>query len=109
MAVELENLYAEIDPEYGVALLTKSCFHKMIGWIHMVEDMDFVPMLHGDELVFNSGLNYVSEEWLKRYIEALNKECAGGLMIAIREGKKISQKIVDYCNELEFPLFSATW
>ena len=51
----------------------------------MVEDMDFVPMLHGDELVFNSGLNYVSEEWLKRYIEALNKECAGGLMIAIRE------------------------
>ena len=36
MAVELENLYAEIDPEYGVALLTKSCFHKMIGWIHMV-------------------------------------------------------------------------
>lgn len=109
MAVELENLYAEIDPEFGVELLTKSCFHKMIGWIHMVEDMDFVSMLHGDELVFNSGLNYVSEEWLKTYIGALDKKGVGGLMIALKDGKKIPQEIVDYCNELEFALFSATW
>ena len=49
MAVQLENLYSQIEEGFDVRLLTKSCFHKMIDWIHMVEDMDFVPLLHGDE------------------------------------------------------------
>ena len=57
MAVALETLYSEIDPAHHVQLLTKSCFHKMIDWMHMVEDLDFVQFLHGDELVFNSGIN----------------------------------------------------
>ena len=73
MAVQLETLYSKIDPAFEVQLLTKSCFNKMIQWIHMVEDMDFIPLLHGDELVFNSGLNYSSEQWLQEYVEALNK------------------------------------
>ena len=78
MAVELENLYADLDEKYEVTLRTSSCFQKMIGWIHMVEDTDFAPFLHGDELVFNSGLNYVSEEWLKNFIKVLNQKHSGG-------------------------------
>ena len=109
MAVELENLYAELDEKYEVTLLTRSCFHKMISWIHMVEDKDFVSLLHGDELVFNSGLHYVSEEWLKDFIAALNREHSGGLIIALRDGMKIPKEIISYCNEIEFALFSATW
>lgn len=109
MAVALETLYSEIDPAHNVKLLTKSCFHKMIDWMHMVEDMDFVPFLHGDELVFNSGINYNSNDWLKGYIEAINAKRAGGLILSMRDEMRISQEIIDYCNEIEFPLFSATW
>jgi len=109
MAVALETLYAEIDPAHNVRLLTKGCFHKMIDWMHMVEDMDFIPFLHGDELVFNSGINYVSNEWLKIYIDAIYEKRAGGLILSMRDEMKISQEIIDYCNEIEFPLFSATW
>lgn len=109
MAVELENLYADLDEKCEVTLRTSSCFQKMIGWIHMVEDTDFAPFLHGDELVFNSGLNYVSEEWLKNFIKVLNQKHSGGLIIALRDGLDISQDIITYCNEIEFPLFSATW
>ena len=109
MAVALETLYSEIDPAHHVQLLTKSCFHKMIDWMHMVEDMDFVQFLHGDELVFNSGINYVSEEWLQKYIGALNEKHAGGLILSMRDGVSISQETIDYCNELEFALFSARW
>ena len=109
MAVALETLYSEIDPSHNVKLLTKSCFHKMIDWMHMVEDMDFVPFLHGDELVFNSGINYVSNEWLKGYIDAILERRAGGLILSMRDEMKVSQEIIDYCNLIEFPLFSATW
>lgn len=109
MAVALEMLYSEIDPAHHVKLLTKSCFHKMIDWMHMVEDMDFVPFLHGDELVFNSGINFVSNEWLRIYIDAIHEKRAGGLILSMRDEMQISQEIIDYCNELEFPIFSARW
>ena len=71
--------------------------------------MDFIPLLHGHELVFNSGLNYASEEWLLDYIEQLNEVHAGGLILALRDGVTFPQAIVDYCNQIEFPLFSASW
>lgn len=109
MAVALEMLYSEIDPSFHVKLLTKSCFGKMIDWMHMVEDMDFVPFLHGDELVFNSGINFTSNEWLRDYIKAINDKRAGGLILSMRDEMEISQAVVDYCNELEFPIFSARW
>ena len=109
MAIELKRLYEEILPEYDVKLVTTGCFGKKIGWIHMVEGVDFAPLLHGDELVFNSGLNYTSEEWLKEYINALVPVHAGGLIISVREGHVFSEEIIEYCNRIHFPLFSATW
>ena len=109
MAVELKDLYEKIKPQYDIKLHTVSCFGKMIVWVHMVEDVNFIPLLHGDELVFNSGLNYTSEEWLREYIEFLNKARAGGLIIALLEERLLSQDIIDYCNQIKFPLFSASW
>lgn len=109
MAVELARLYEEIQPHYDVKLLTKDCFDRKISWIHMVEDEDFAPLLHGDELVFCSGLNYTSEEWLWSYLNALVRANAGGLILSVKENHVFSEKIVKYCNEIRFPLFSASW
>lgn len=109
MAVELEKLYEEIKPNYNVKLHTKSCFQKTIRWLHMVEEVDFVPLLRGDELVFSSGLKYVSEEWLRKLIDMLNQAHAGGLIMGVREEQAFSEEVLDYCNEIEFPLFSSPW
>lgn len=64
-------------------------------------------MLKGGELILNSG--YKSEEWLKKYIGLLNLANAGGLIIALRAGQTFTEEVIDYCNRIEFPLFSATW
>ncbi len=109
MAVELKDLYAEIKPQYEVQLHTRSCFQKTIEWVHMVEDAEFVPLLHGDELIFNSGINYNSNEWLRNFISMLDREHAGGLIMSLKEGRAYSQEIIDYCNKIKFPLFSASW
>lgn len=109
MAVELVKLYEEIKPQYDVKLLTNGCFGKKISWIHMVEGVDFAPLLHGDELVFNSGLNYSSTEWLWEYLHALIQVHAGGLIISVRENHTFPEEFIAYCNEIRFPLFSATW
>lgn len=109
MAVELERLYQEIKPNYNVRLHTDSCFQKMISWLHMVEDIEFVPLLHGDELVFSSGLKYSSEEWLRKLIDMLDAAHAGGLIVSLRGKKTFSREILEYCNTIKFPLFSASW
>lgn len=108
MAVELKELYAELKPQHEVKLHTRSCFQKTIEWIHMVEEADFARLLHGDELVFNTGLNYISEEWLLSFIERLDKVNAGGLIMALQDGHEFSQEVIDYCNMIKFPLFSAS-
>ena len=108
MAVELQYLYHEIRPEYEVKLHTKSCFDRKISWVHMVEGSEHAKFLYGDELVFNSGLNYNSEEWLEEFLRAMDRAGAGGVILALEEGKVFPQKVIDWCNERRFPLFSAS-
>lgn len=109
MAVALEELYREIAPEYGVVLQTESCFQKVIEWIHMIEDKQFINLLHGNELILNTGVPYVSTEWLRDYIEKLHSANAGGLVICVHDGEKLPEEILMYANALHFPIFTAGW
>lgn len=109
MAVELSDLYEDIRTQYNVQLHTSSCFDKKIGWVHIVENELFVQFLHGNELIFTSGVQYTSEEWLKDFVGMLYDKNAGGLIIGLTEGCKFSEEIIEYCNKLQFPLFSASW
>lgn len=108
MAVELSKLYKEIYADYEVELLTESCFGKKISWVHIMERPDFAYLLHGDELIFNSGLNYDSEEGLREFIDALLRVHAGGLVVAKQE-QLFTDEIIAYCNAMRFPLFCASW
>lgn len=109
MAVELRVLYEQMRTEYDVVLRTTSCFGKMVGWMHMVEEPEFSSLLRGDELVFNTGLNYASEAWLKELVDSINRVHARGLIVALQHGRTFSKDIINYCNQIQLPLFSATW
>lgn len=107
MVVKLEEIYSKLYPKYGVKLCTESCFDKTISWMHILEEVEFVSMLRGGELILKS--EYETDEWLKKYIELLDMANAGGLIVALRTGRTISKDIIEYCNHIEFPLFSAAW
>lgn len=109
MAVALEELYQEIEPLYDIRLVTESCFHKIIEWTHIVENPEFIKLLHGNELIFNAGLQFDSDEWLLEFVRQLNDAGAGGLVLSLHGGKRYSKQVLDYCNENRFPLFAAGW
>ena len=109
MAVALKKLYEDIYNKSDVRLMTHSCFHKYISWVHMVENQDFISLLHGEELVFNSSLNYETDEFRKQFIEGLIAHEAGGLILALQDGNILSNDLISYCNEKEFPLFLTSW
>lgn len=105
----MEELYREVEPMYDMHLVTKSCFHKVIGWTHIVENPEFIELLHGDELIFSAGIQYTSEEWLMDFVQRLIAAGTGGLVLSLHEGNCYPQRIVDYCNRKKFPLFSSGW
>ncbi|MGO5052741.1 PucR family transcriptional regulator ligand-binding domain-containing protein [Lachnospiraceae bacterium LCP25S3_G4] len=109
MAVKLESLYNQIRDKYDVKLMTESCFDQTIGWTHIIEDKRFISLLHGDELIFNTGVPYESEEWLYDFIMQLHQQKAGGLVIGVKSNEHFSDIILDYCNEIRFPLFASTF
>lgn len=109
MAIKLQSLYEAIKNQFDVVLHTHSFFDKEVNWIHTVEGSEFSHLLHGDELIFNSGLNFVSEEWLKDFLDSLKDAHASGLIISVKSRPAFSQDIIDYCNEIQLPLFSTSW
>ena len=109
MAVALKKLHEDIYNKSDVRLMTRSCFHKYISWVHMVENKDFISLLHGEELIFNSSLNYETDEFRKQFIEGLIAHEAGGLILALQDGNILSEDLISYCNEKEFPLFLTSW
>ncbi len=94
---------------YDVRLVTDSCFHKMIEWMHVVENPEFISLLHGNELIFTAGLQYTSREWLMDFVKRLMDAGAGGLVLSMHDGKTYPPKVVDYCNANQFPLFASGW
>ncbi len=109
MAVELNRLYDEIYAKYNVKLETTSCVNKTISWLHILENIEFAPFLHGDELVFNASLNGVSDDERKYYIDQMLRYNAGGLIVSLQKGREFSQALIDYCNEKQLPLFTTGW
>ena len=84
MAIRLQSLYEAIKNQFDVVLHTNSFFDKEVIWIHTVEGSEFSHLLHGDELIFNSGLNFASEEWLKDFLDSLKDAHASGLIISVK-------------------------
>ena len=109
MAVELKKLYNEIRHKYNVKLETESCFEKQISWLHILDNIEFAPFLHGGELIFNSSLNDATQEDRQNYIEQLLLSKAGGLIVSLQNNRAFSKEMIQYCNEKSFPLFTTSW
>lgn len=81
-----------------------------ISWVHMIEDTTIIQQLWGKELAVTTGLGFQSHESLFDFIKCLIKYHSVGLLI--NTGKyifDISQDIIDYCNEQDFPLLTSPW
>ena len=81
MAIKLQSLYEAINNQFDVILHTNSFYDKEVTWIHTVEQGEFSHLLHGDELIFNSGLNFTSQDWLKEFLKSLKDAHASGLIV----------------------------
>lgn len=109
MSVKLETLYQAIYHDFDVRLMTTSCFDQKIEWFHVIENKEFIYLLHGEELIFNTSISTDSSEAQIEFIDQIVSMNAHGLIVSCQDPNSFSEKVIQHCNEIAFPLFFASW
>lgn len=88
--------------------------HKGLGnlveWVHIVEDQEVSSFLHGHELIFIAGYMCHNNEWLLNFTKELYKSDTSAFVINLGPYiKSVPKEVVDFCNEVDMPLFTIPW
>lgn len=111
MALTLSNLCKNTEDKYGLKLIAGTAgTENIVRWVHMVEDTEVPEFLHGNELVFTTGIANHKKDWLLNFVKNLKKSNAAGVVINI--GPYISAippQVIVYCEQNNFPLLTIPW
>ena len=110
MALTLSRLIMNTD-NFDIKLAAGAQgMNALVRWIHMVEDIEVPDFLHGNELVFTTGIAQKGKDWLTPFAESLKAHGAAGLVINLGPYiAELPQDIIEYCNEDGFPLLTIPW
>ncbi len=112
LAITLEKLCEGCEAKYHMELVAgHGGISNTVRWVHMVEDREVPDFLHGNELIFTTGIGHISgEERLTSFVRNLKERDASGVVINI--GPYISHippHVLEYCNQNDFPIFTLPW
>lgn len=111
MAISLSQLCANAEKDHEMKLIAGSAgLENTVRWVHMVEDSEVPGFLHGNELIFTTGIGHVGNEWLKEFTVSLRKKGAVGLVLNIGPYiTSVPSQVIVFCEQNGFPLFTIPW
>lgn len=111
MAITLANLCANAEKTYGMKLIAgKAGLENFIRWVHIVEDSEVPDFLHGNELVFTTGIGHKGNGWLLDFVQHLYSRKAAGIVVNIGPYiNAVPKEVADFCEENSLPLFAVPW
>lgn len=111
MSITLHKLCRDTQAKYDLKLIAgKGGMNNTVRWVHMVEDRQVPEFLHGNELVFTTGIGHLSKDSLLEFIKKLRRYGAAGLVINIGPYlTDVPSEVIDYCEKENFPLFTLPW
>ena len=113
MAITLAKLCQKAYENYRMQLVAgRGGLYNAVSWVHIIEDMEVSNFLNGNELVFTTGIGNIGKdsESMISYIDALILNNASALVINVGSYiEKVDKKVMDYCDEKDFPLYICPW
>ena len=111
MAITLRYLCKYAKENYRMNLICgESKMNNLVNWVHMLEDPETATFLHGQELIFSTGIGRDNTEWLLEFARGLVANQASGLVLNIGPYIKfVPEDLISYCKEEQFPLFTIPW
>ena len=111
MAISLLQLCTNAERKYSMKLIAGSAgLENTVRWVHMVEDSEVPDFLHGNELIFTTGIGHTGSDWLRNFTVSLRNKGAVGLVLNI--GPYITyvpSQVIVFCEQNGFPLFTMPW
>lgn len=72
MSITVSKLCANAQANYVMKLVAgKEGLGNYVRWVHLVENADVSPFLHGNEMVFMTGVGINDDGHLLRFVEEL--------------------------------------
>lgn len=111
MAITLRKLCKYAAENYDMRLLCgEESTSNPVSWIHMLEDPKTASFLHGQELVFVTGVGHGGNEWLTDLAKSLVEHQASGLVLNTGHYiQSVPQELITYCREMHLPLYTVPW
>jgi len=111
MAITLNHLCKYMKENYGMKLICGGDnMNNLVNWVHMLEDPETASFLHGQELIFSTGIGHPNTNWLVNFAEGLINHQASGLVLNIGPYiKTVPADLIQYCAKMKFPLFTIPW
>ncbi|MBP1736515.1 MAG: Purine catabolism regulatory protein-like family [Oscillospiraceae bacterium] len=111
MAITLARLLTSAESTYHIdPVAGRDGTKALVRWVHILEDWAAPDFLHGNELVFTTGIAQQGNQWLMEFVTGLKAHAAVGLVVNLGPYvTDIPQSVIDYCNRNDFPLFTIPW
>ncbi len=111
MAITVNKLYSNCASLYQMKLIAgHRGLNNLVVWVHIVEDQEVASFLHGHELIFTAGYMNREEGWLLNFTKELHKMDTSAFVINLGPyTKHVPQEVIDYCDEVDMPLFTIPW
>lgn len=111
MAITLARICANAEKTYGMKLLAgKAGMDNYVRWVHIVEDSEVPDFMHGNELVFTTGIGHRGNDWLLDFVRHLKEKNAAGIVVNIGPYiNAVPREVLEYCESNALPLFAVPW
>lgn len=111
MAITVKKLVKNVAKRYKMELVAgEKGVDNLVQWAHIVEDMDVTLFLRGQEIVFTVGIMNKYEGWLLKFTKNLYEVGVSAFVVNLGpHTKEIPKEVIDFCNEVNMPLFIIPW
>ena len=111
MAVTVSHLYKNATKLYKMKLIAgEGGLTHLVQLVHIIEDEDVSKFLHGQELVFTTGVLSKEPGQLLEFAKKLYRSDVSAFLVNLGPYiEKVPPEVVDYCNEVNMPLFVMPW
>ena len=113
MSITLKRLLLENKRDYNIKLIAgEKGLDNIVRWVHVVEDDEVSNFLHGNELIFTTGIGIASKpnfDFVSIARMLVNKNAAGWVLNLGPYIKEVSDVLKLFCNVSGLPLFVIPW
>lgn len=111
MAITLARLCANTEKTYAMKLIAgKAGLNNYVRWVHIVEDSEVPDFMHGNELVFTTGISHKGSGWLLDFAQHLFDRKVAGFVINIGPYiNSVPKDVIEFCEKNSLPLFVVPW